>query len=432
MSFIPGRMPRSSLWRTAVLLTSLIVGVLVVNPAGAESRGDPLSLEEAERLALAAEPGHAALEARAEALTHRADSAAALPEPQLRLGLNNYPIESGDFSTEGMTNASVGLRQAFPPGKTRQFEREQFEWRARAAEESAVTRADQVRRVARDAWLSIYYWQHAALQVRATRPFFEDLVTVTQSLYAVGRRNQQDVLRAELELSRLEDRLIDIEREEAMARARLAEWLGDAANRPVATEMPAWDSVPAIEDLIARLDDHPTLRAANADLEARQVAVSLATERKKPGWALDVGYAYREGELSPGQARSDFVTVGVTMSLPFTRSRSVDGNLTAALRERSAAELDRDRERRALESSLRAEHARYTELSRRIDLFEDRILAQVRAHAAAALDAYRSDTADFADVMRAYIDDLDTRTEFLRLSTERAMSYAALAYLGGL
>ena len=34
--------------------------------------------------------------------------------------------------------------------------------------------------------------------------------------------------------------------------------------------------------------------------------------------------------------------------------------------------------------------------------------------------------------MRAYIDDLDTRTEYLRLSVERASSYAALAYLGGL
>ena len=87
---------------------------------------------------------------------------------------------------------------------------------------------------------------------------------------------------------------------------------------------------------------------------------------------------------------------------------------------------------KSLESALRAEHARFTELSRRLALFEDRILMQVRAHAAAALDGYRSDTADFADVMRAYIDDLDTRTEFLRLSTERAMSYAALAYLGGL
>ena len=429
MFVFSGPRPRSSARWTTIIILSLWGQLADLRPAVADER---LTLAEAERLALEAEPGQQALQARADALSHRADAAAALPEPELRVGLNNYPIESGSFSTEGMTNASVGIRQAFPPGQARQLEREHFEWRAAATHETVDMRADEIRRRTREAWLDVHYWQEAAAQAEATRPFFSDLLTITESLYAVGRKTQQDVLRAELELSRLEDRLIDIERAEAMARARLAEWVGAAADSPVATTLPNWQGVPPLADLVGRLDDHPLLRAADADLEAHRTAVSLATERKKPGWALDVGYAYREGQLSSGQPRSDFVTVGVTMGLPFTRGKAIDSKLTAALRERSAAEFDRDRERRALESTLRAEHARFTELSRRLDLFEERILAQVRAHAAAALDAYRSDTADFADVMRAYIDDLDTRTEFLRLSTERAMSFAALAYLGGL
>ncbi len=429
MFVLSGRKPLSSAWRTAIPILSLCGLLAYLPPVAADER---LTLAAAERLALEAEPGQQALEARADALAHRADVAAALPQPVLRVGLNNYPIESGSFSTEGMTNASVGIRQAFPPGQARKLERQHFEWRAQATLETADQRGEETRRRTREAWLDVYYWQEAAAQVEATRPFFADLLTVTESLYAVGRKTRQDVLRAELELSRLEDRLIDISRAEAMARARLAEWVGRAADRPVAAALPAWHLAPPLADLAGRLDEHPLLRAADADLEARRAAVSLATEQKKPGWAVDVGYAYREGQLSNGQPRSDFVTVGVTMGLPFTRSKAIDSKLSAALRERSAAEFDRDRDRRALESTLRAEHVRFTELSRRLELFETRILAQVRAHAAAALDAYRSDTADFADVMRAYIDDLDTRTEFLRLSTERAMSYAALAYLGGL
>lgn len=429
MFVISGRLPRSSVPRASTLLLSLSWSIAAAGLAVAD---EPLELTQAERIALEAEPGQQALAARADALAHRAEVAAALPQPELRIGLNNYPIQSGSFSTEGMTNASLGIRQAFPPGQTLKLERERFEWEAAAVGEAADHRADEIRRKTREAWLDVYYWQEAAAQVEATRPFFADLLTVTESLYSVGRKTRQDVLRAELELSRLEDRLIDIGRSEAMARARLAEWVGAAADRTVAGTLPAWDAVPPLTEFVTSLDAHPRLRAADADLEARRTAVSLATERRKPGWALDVGYAYREGQLNTGEPRSDFVTVGVTMGLPFTRSKAVDGKLTAALRERSAAEFDRDRERRALESTLRAEHARFTELSRRLALFEERILAQVREHAAAALDAYRSDTADFADVMRAYIDDLDTRTEFLRLSTERAMSYAALAYLGGL
>ena len=424
-----GLLPGSSVCRAAVILVAAMTTTCSAHVAVAAS---VLSLAEAERLALEAEPGRAALESRAEAAEHRAVAADSLPLPRLRVGLNNYPFESGDFSTEGMTNASVGIRQAFPPGDSRRLEAEQLSWEATSLTESAGLRTRAVKRATRDAWLSVRYWQEAAGQVQATRPFFEDLVTTTQSLYAVGRKTQQDVLRAELELSRLEDRLLDMASEEAVARARLAEWIGEAARLPVAVDLPPWDRVPAAPDLIASLDEHPSLRVASADLESSRTAVALATERKKVGWALDVGYAYRDGELRPGVDRSNFITVGVTVDLPFTRGKSIDSALTAALRERSAAEHDRTRERRSLESALVAEHARYTELSRRQALYEDRILAQVRAHAAAALDAYRSDTADFADVMRAYIDDLDTRTEFLRLSTERAKSFAALAYLGGL
>jgi hypothetical protein len=46
--------------------------------------------------------------------------------------------------------------------------------------------------------------------------------------------------------------------------------------------------------------------------------------------------------------------------------------------------------------------------------------------------AYQSDAGDFADVMRGYIDDLDTRLELVRLQVERARAYAVLANLGGL
>jgi outer membrane protein TolC len=71
-------------------------------------------------------------------------------------------------------------------------------------------------------------------------------------------------------------------------------------------------------------------------------------------------------------------------------------------------------------------------LTRRLELYETRILDQSQDQAEAALLAYRSDAGDFADVMRAYIDYLNTRIEHKRLRVDRARSYAMLANLGGL
>ncbi len=87
---------------------------------------------------------------------------------------------------------------------------------------------------------------------------------------------------------------------------------------------------------------------------------------------------------------------------------------------------------RSLQSQLAAEHARWHDLTRRLSLYDTRILAQAKDNAEASMLAYQSDRGDFADVMRAYIDDLNTRIEHIRLQVERAQSYAVLANLGGL
>ena len=392
----------------------------------------PLTIAEAEKLALASEPGQQALRARAAALEEQAVVAGALPDPMLRVGLNNYPIESGGFTTEGMTNVGAVYRQAFPRGDTRSLNNRKFTRLAEAQMQEADARGDDVLAATRIAWLDLYYWSKARELVRESRPFFDDLATITRSLYAVGRRNQQDVLRAELELSRLDDRLIDIERQQLRARAQLREWIGEDAGRRVAGKLPRWDDAPPLEDLIAALREHPALQAADARIAAQDTGVEIAEQRSKPGWALDVGYSYRNGSLPSGDPRSDFVTVGVTVDLPFFRKKSGDSPLSPALQERSAARADKQRMQRSLESRLAAEYARWQELSRRLALYEERILVQANDHAQASLLAYQNDRGDFADVMRGYIDDLNTRIDYVRLNVEREQAYAVLANLGGI
>jgi outer membrane protein TolC len=217
-----------------------------------------------------------------------------------------------------------------------------------------------------------------------------------------------------------------------MQRARLAEWVGAPAYWPLPEAPPGLPPVPELDELQSRLASHPVMRSAAATLTARTADVRRADERSKPGWALDVGYGYREGLQPSGEPRSDLVTVGVTLDLPWFSRRSVDATLMSALAERGAAEAGLERERRRLAADLAAEHARWRELGKRLDLFDERILRQSAAAAEAAMNAYRTDAADFADVMRARIDDLEAHTDVLRLELERALSQVRLASLGGL
>ena len=421
MTFFPGRKP-------ALIF---VLALLCTMTAQAQQRV-PLTLAEAEDLALSDEPGYAALLARAEALTEQAVVAGELPDATMRIGLLNYPINSGGFSTEGMTQAQLGFQQRFPSGKSRESSTERYESLSLGMSSHADARMRDVRASVRLAWLESYYWQRAYDIVMESRPFFADLSAVTRSLYSVGRKTQHDVLRAELELSRLDDRLIEINRQHMQAKAALSEWLGNAANRPIAGALPNWEEIPALETMHTNLASHPVITAADANIAASNASVTFAEEKKKPGWALDLGYGYREGYLANGDPRSDFVSLSVTMDLPFFGKNRQDRTLASALRERSASQYEKTELQRRLTSQLNSEYARWQDLNRRVALFESTILDLSESQAQAALLAYQSDAGDFADVMRGYVDDLNTRLDHVRLQVERAQSYAMLASLGGL
>jgi len=407
-----------------------VAGLFLAQVAAAQ-QALPLTLQEAEELALYDEPGQNSLRLRAGALRDESVAGGQLPDPTMRVGLANFPIQSGGFTTEGMTQAQLEIRQVFPGGDTRELTTRKFRTLADEMSHKADGRGRDVLTAVRMAWLETHYWREAHQMAIESRPFFADLATITTSLYSVGRKSQQDVLRADLELRRLDDRIINMSNQHGRSRAALSEWVGTESERPVATMMPEWKAVPPLGVLKKDLRAHPAMLAADASVGASFVSVDLAEQKYKPDWAVDLGYGYRDGYLSNGDPRSDFVSVSVTVDLPFFRSNRQDKSVGAALSQRRAADQSREELLRRLNSQLDSEYVHWEELGSRLALYEESILGVSADNASAALAAYQSDTGDFADVMRGYVDDLNTRLEYVRLQVERAQSYAMLANLGG-
>lgn len=439
MSIYRGRTPKattvkgdSACFKRVALSLTVLAAYFMNWHAALGQALDTLSLQEAEELALYDEPGQNSYRFRAEGLREESVARGQLPDPTMRIGLANYPIESGGFSTEGMTQGQLGIRQVIPGGETRELTTRKFQALATVMTHQADRRRRDVLMSVRIAWLETHYWGEAKQVAMNSRPFFEDLVTITRSLYSVGRKSQQDVLRAELELSRLDDRIIDMSKQHSRAQAALSEWVGADSARPVAAKLPAWIAVPPLQTLTENLQTHPALMAADANVGARLASVELAKEQYKPDWALDLAYGYRDGSLQNGDPRSDFVSLSVTFDLPFFTNKRQDRSLRAALSERRAANQSREQVLRRLSSQLAAEYVRWQNLGRRLELYERVILSVSGDSARASLAAYQSEAGDFADVMRGYVDDLNTRLDYIRLIVERAQSFAMLANLGGI
>lgn len=408
-----------------MLLPALEVSVVLAEGVPA------LSLAEAERIALKNEPGIAAMRAQARSVKERSVAAGALPDPEVRLGVMSLPVGSYDFNEEDMTQKQITVHQMFPPSGSRDAMRAELLHQGNALSHATKARTLQVLRELREAWLEMYYWQKVQQRTAENRALFNHLVEVTRSMYAVAGKNQQDMLSAELELSRLDDHLLDIGDHIRRSRAALGQWIGaECAMRPVTADLPLWQQDSELELLRTRLLQHPLVRAADAGIDSAGAAVDVARSKYKPALGFELTYAQRDDNRT-GEPREDLLSVMVTMSIPLFAGNRQDKDVSAAEYMRAAGLHERDVLLRDLQRQLETGFARRQQLESRLKLYENTVLQQSRLLAAASLHAYQSNTGSFAEVMRAYIAGLNTELDFIRLQTDRAKAQVLLDYLTG-
>ncbi|WP_158675345.1 TolC family protein [Thiohalobacter thiocyanaticus] len=392
----------------------------------------PLSLPEAEALALMHDRQAVAYEAGAQARREQAVAAAQLPDPSLKLGIANLPVESFDRSDTPMSQLQVGVRQRFPPGRTLALAGQREERLAAGLSARAELRRREVLRELRRSYLEVYYQTRAGWILDETYRLFEDLVDTTRAYYGAGRKNQQDVLRAGVELSLLDDRRDRVRTRLETARAELARLVGpEAVQRPLAEEFPEPPALSAPEAMQRALDRHPQLQRASEQIAAGRLGVAVARERYKPGWSLDVTYGERNGREADGSGRSDLLSAMVVVDLPLFTDKRQDRMLAARQYELNAVEYEREELRRELHEQLEAARAEWERLQARLARYRERLLPEASQHAEASLKAYQSGVSDFTALMRARLIELDARLTALRLRTDLAQTAARLRYLVG-
>ena len=391
----------------------------------------PLDLAEAEALALLADPAVEQLQARADALRERAISSAQLPDPKLKLGAVALPIDSFDLDQEPMTQLQIGIQQRFPPGAMLKLRGQRFATRAAALTDQEIDQRLLTLRSVREDYLEALYQRHAGRIVGQARSLFENLLTASTDSYATGRGQQQDVFRAELELSRLDDRATRIAQAQEMARASLAFWIGQAAYRPLANDWPRLAAPASLEKLSQGIDEHPRIRSLHQLVLATELGVDAARQQYKPGWMLDVTYGDRTGQNLNGSARSDFLTAMVTIDLPVFRARRQDRELAASSKALDANHAARRDGRRQLQRSIDRAWAAQRRLDQRLALFADRLLPQAQDNSNASLAAYQSGVVEFTTLVRARIIQYELELDYARARIDQMLARVQLLYLAG-
>ena len=278
---------------TMLFILPLGIGSVI---AFAQSLPETLTLDEAITLAIDTDPWLTGSQYTQQALNDEATAAATLPDPRMSLMAGNFPVDTFDLNQEAMTQLSVGISQMFPRGDSLSLAQQQ---KQQLAEQHPLLRLDRRAKVSvtvSQLWLEAFKAQESIRLIEQDRALFEQLVDAAKAGYssALGRARQQDVIRAQLELIRLEDRLTMLRQQQQAAQKRLTEWIGAPATVPLAPVLPTQSlsrplSVPTIKQASEHtryewIRHHPALRALDQRIDATQTGVDLAKQKYKPEW----------------------------------------------------------------------------------------------------------------------------------------------------
>lgn len=395
---------------------------LAASPHAAPS----LSLEETAALATAHAHGAETTRGAVEAALQLAVAAGQLPDPVLKVGLNNVPTDGSDrfsLSRESMTMRSISVMQEFTRSDKRRARSARFEAEAAAADAQRMVGVTNVQRTAVGAWIDRWYAERAAALLGHHAHPLNLTLEAANAAYRSGRGTRADVLSAQLEVQKLRDRESENQAALDTANLNLARWIGTDAGRPLG-ERPALTVPDRVEQLIrSRFDGVPEVAAAQRDVALAESEVRVASEARKPDVSVELMYSQR------GASFSNLASVNVSLPLPWDRANRQDREITARLAQAEAARAKAEMVQRNTDALVSARVAELRRNLERLKRYDDATLPLANAQAEAALTAYRANTGSLLAVAEANHRAIDTALERLALEQRTTRLWAELTFL---
>jgi len=422
-SFIAPRLAHHSAARSfrAILL---VVVVAIGNRAFAAEK--PLTLTGAQQLAVERSRMVAAKDYAAQSSREMSVAAGQLPDPILKVGIDNLPINGQDrfsLTRDFMTMRRIGVMQELTRSDKRRLRAERFE---REAEKSIAEKAATAATVEREtalAWLDRYYAEAMATAIAEQIDQAKLEIQAAESAYRAGRGSQADIFGSRSALAALEDKASDIDRRVGNAKIALARWIGDAALQPLSAK-PAVDTIRLDETTLdTQLNHHPEFAVLAKQEDIAVTEAQLARANKKADWSVEVAVQQR------GPGYSDMVSVGLSVPLQWDQKNRQDRELSSKLAQVEQARAEREDMLRAHVAEVRAMLNEWHTDRQRQTRYEKELTPLANSRTTATAAAYRGGKATLADVIAARRSEIDVRLQALQLEQETDRLWAQLNFL---
>ena len=425
-NFLSGIFPQPAIHPTRRLL-ALVAAVLLASPLAAQSVGTAATLTLQESLALAESrsPQLAGAEYAATAARERGIASSQLPDPVLRLGLDNVPLngpDAGSLTADFMTMRRIGIAQEFTDSQRRSLRR----LRGDVEADRELARREAARAVLRQevalAWLDQYFAQQVAELWRTLEQEVRLQVATLQGSLATGRASAAELRTAEAVVVQTEDQIAAAEQQARSGALQLSRWVGmQTENRTVG---PLPDMATAVYDpeQSATIAGHPQVAVLRQDTLLAETDLKLATRSKTPDWSLEVAYQQR------GPAYSNMVSIGVNIPLPLFPGERQDRGIAASQAQLALAQTNLQDTLRQYQAELRVNLAEWRSLQRRAQALRRALLPLAEDRVVQTLASYSGGNATLAQVLEARRAGVDARMQVLLLERDAARAWARVNF----
>ena len=405
--------------RRASLRAAAIFFAVTTTAAGQELRLNELVSE-----ALAKNPQILAAQKAYEAARQRPSQSAALPDPMFSPGYtsNGNPLPGAQLGSNPTSAIGFMISQEVPyPGK-RQLRGQMAEKDAQAEFQSyQAVELNVVSRI-KQAYYRLSY-DYSALDVLTRyRSLLEKLLAITEARYSVGRGAQQDVFKAQTQISLLEGKRIALERDRAARNAEINSLANHSPGQPLGSpaELKPEKFPRSLDDLYAIASKQaPLLARGEKMIQKAELAVNLAHKDYFPDVTLAAGY-FNQGSMSP------MYQVRLDITLPVYYRQKQHAALTEQTQVLSQTRREYEAANQNLHFQIQDQYLLVDASWKLLELYGKTTVPQASLAFESSLASYEAGSVDFLSVLSNYMSVFDYEMNYYE---ELQNYYTALAQL---
>jgi outer membrane protein TolC len=378
--------------------------------------------------ALSNNPEYRAASLQLEATKAVVHQAGALPDPNLGVAVLNLPVDNYRFDQEPMTGKRLSLMQKIPfPGKLG-LRKKNAHIDVAIAKERIVDLKNNLMRRVKTAYFDLLLIDRSIEIIERNSSLADQIIEVAESKYAIGEGIRQDVLKAYIERSKIQERIISF----VQNREKTVFMLNRLLNRESASliqdeaEIHHVDIEIGLGELKEQgLSHNPRLKIARMLIDQAHNRYNLAKLNYAPDFSLGVAYTQRE-DLASGLRMDDFLSFELNIRLPIYFLKKQSKKVQESRLNIESFWEKYESIKNQMNFEIEYAYSEITKINSMIELYESEIIPRARQSLNSSIGAYRVNKIDFLTLIDNQMTLLNYELEFIRLVTEHAKEVARL------